>query len=83
MNKREFSESVKQYQDNLGKWKIEIDCLSEADFVLGYGFDEKKNQWRVYENNERGIKYEWIFGSEEEALKKLQKKIKFRFKMIN
>ena len=33
--------------------------------------------WRVYENNERGLKYEEYFKSEEEALEKLYKKVKF------
>lgn len=37
-------------------------------FVIGYGFDNNEKLWKVYQNNERGMKAEWTFENEEEAL---------------
>ena len=57
--------------------------LADADFVIGYGFDNNEKLWKVYQNNERGMKAEWTFENEEEALEKLYKKVKFQYKIIN
>lgn len=81
MNKDEFETKLKEYKNEIGLWKIEIGNLTEADFVLGYGYDEKSQQWIVYENNERGMKYESFFLREEEAMQKLLKNVLFHYKM--
>ena len=51
--------------------------------LLRYGFDNNEKLWKVYQNNERGMKAEWTFENEEEALEKLYKKVKFQYKIIN
>lgn len=83
MNKEEFIETIKLYQGRIGRWEIELEKFGEGEFVLGYAFDEERQKWVVYENSERGIKYEWLFESEEKALDKLCKKIKFQYKISN
>lgn len=35
--------------------KIEINQFIDTDFVIGYGFDDNTEQWKVYQNNERGM----------------------------
>ena len=37
-------------------WKIVLNQITDADFVIGYGFDNNEKLWKVYQNNERG----WI-----------------------
>lgn len=49
---------------------------------MGYGFDEVKGQWKVFQNSERGIHLEWYFDKEEDALLKLYKKISFLYKIM-
>ena len=41
-----------------------------------------KKLWKVYQNNERGMKAEWTFENEEEALENYIKKVKFQYKII-
>lgn len=83
MKKNEFIEAVKGFENKMERWTIQVDYLSDADFVMGYGFDQDKNQWKVYQNNERGAKLEWYFQTEEEAIQKLFKKVKFQYKVLN
>lgn len=73
MDKNELISSMLSFKDNIGMWKIVLNQITDADFVIGYGFD----------NNERGMKAEWTFENEEEALEKLYKKVKFQYKIIN
>lgn len=56
------------FKDNIGMWKIVLNQITDADFVIGYGFDNNEKLWKVYQNNERGMKAEWTFENEEEAL---------------
>ena len=69
--------------DAFHDWKIVLNQIANADFVIGYGFDNNEKLWKVYQNNERGMKAEWAFENEEEALEKLYKKVKFQYKIIN
>lgn len=75
--------SMLSFKDNIGMWKIVLNQITDADFVIGYGFDNNEKLWKVYQNNERGMKAEWTFENEEEALEKLYKKVKFQYKIIN
>ena len=38
------------FKDNIGMWKIVLNQITDADFVIGYGFDnnEKLNNWANY-----------------------------------
>ena len=65
------------FKDNIGMWKIVLNQITDA------GFDNNEKLWKVYQNNERGMKAEWTFENEEEALEKLYKKVKFQYKIIN
>lgn len=52
------------FKDNIGMWKIVLNQITDADFVIGYGFDNNEKLWKVYQNNERGMKAEWTFENE-------------------
>ena len=79
MDKNELISSMLSFKDNIGMWKIVLNQITDADFVIGYGFDNNEKLWKVYQNNERGMKAEWTFENEEEALEKLYKKVKFQY----
>jgi len=81
MNKNELIYSILSFQGKIGIWKIAINQITEADFVMGYGFDNSTKLWKVYQNNERGMVAEWTFEKEEQALEKLHKKVKFQYKV--
>lgn len=83
MDKGELISSILSFEDGIGMWKIVLNQFTNADFILGYGYDDNTKLWKVYQNNERGIMAEWIFVNEEEALKKLYKKVKFQYKIFN
>lgn len=73
MDKNELKKVILSYGDKIGAVGISLDYLSEGDFVIGYGFDDKENKWKVYQNGERGMSMggHYLFESEEEALEKL------------
>ncbi len=83
MDKNELISCMLLFKDNIGMWKIVLNQITDADFVIGYGFDNKEKLWKVYQNNERGMKAEWTFENEKEALEKLYKQVKFQSKIIN
>ena len=74
MDKNKLISSILSFKDGIGMWKIVLNQITEADFVIGYGFDNNEKLWKVYQNNERGMRAEWTFKNEEEALEKLYKK---------
>ncbi len=83
MDRNEIKKKIMEFQDKIGMWRIIINNLSEADFVLGYGFDDISKKWKVYQNNEQENQLEWYFETEDEALLKLYKKVKFQYKISN
>lgn len=68
---------------SIGIWKIVLNEFTDADYVMGYGFDNTEELWKVYQINERGMMVEWAFKNEEAALEKLYKKVKFQHKILN
>lgn len=82
MDKKEIIESIEEFRNNIGIWKVELGQLTDAEFIMGYGLDEVKGQWKVFQNSERGIHLEWYFDKEEDALLKLYKKISFQYKIM-
>ena len=78
MDKNVLIASILSFEKNIGMWKIVLNQITDADFVIGYGFDDNTRQWKVYQNSERGMMSEWEFEKEEEALEKLYKKVKFK-----
>ena len=82
VDKNELISSLLSFKDNIGMWKIVLNQITDADFVIGYGFDNKEKLWKVYQNNERGMKAEWTFENEKGALENLYNKVKFQYKMI-
>lgn len=83
MDKKELIESIEELQNNIGLWKVELGLLTDADFIMGYGFDEVKGQWKVFQNSDRGMHLEWYFDKEEEALSNLYKRMKFQYKIMH
>ena len=83
MDRDELISSILSYKDDIGMWKIVLNQFTDADFVMGYGFDNNTELWKVYQTNERGMMAEWTFENEKAALEKLYKKVKFQHKMLN
>lgn len=81
MDRKELIESIEELQNSIGMWKVELGQLTDADFIVGFGFDEVKGQWKVFQNSEKGMQLVWYFDKEEEALLKLYKKINFQYKI--
>ena len=40
MDKNELISSMLSFKDNIGMWKIVLNQITDADFVIGYGFDK-------------------------------------------
>lgn len=81
MDKSELIQNILYYEHNIGMWKIVLNQFTDADYVMGYGFDASIKLWKVYQNSERGIVAEWILEDEKAALEKLYKKVKFQYKI--
>ena len=78
MDKKELISSMLSFKDNIGMWKIVLNQITDADFVIGYGFDNNEKLWKVYQNNERGMKAEWTFENEEKIR---EAHLEFRWKL--
>ena len=57
MTLKQIMERINSYNGRIGDYDIETDelAMSKADFILGCYFDESKQKWVVYKNNERGM----------------------------
>ena len=44
MDKNELISSILSFKDNIGMWKIVLNQITDADFVIGYGFDNNEKQ---------------------------------------
>ncbi len=78
MTRVEFVEKTKHYHGNVGGWNIVLDNYSTADFDLGCYYDKETRMWKVFENEERGMRgIRLETPSEEKALDKLYSMIEF------
>ena len=78
MTRAEFVERTKHYHGNVGGWDVVLDHLSLADLILGCYYDKDTKTWKVYENDERGMRgIRLETASEEKALDKLYSMIEF------
>jgi hypothetical protein len=55
MDRRELLQGIKEFENKLGMWQIEIDKLCMGDFILGCYFD----------GNEKNRKYTQIMKKED------------------
>ena len=46
MDKNKLISSILSFKDGIGMWKIVLNQITEADFVIGYGFDNNENYGR-------------------------------------
>ena len=83
MDKNQLISSILSFENNIGMWQIVLNQITNADFIMGYGFDDNTKLWKVYQNNERGMVLEWTFENEEDALEQLYKQVKFMHKISN
>ena len=83
MNKSELIAQILSFENKIGMWKIFINEITSTDFTIGYGYDDNTKLWMVYQNADRGMVTEWTFESEEQALEKLYKKVKFQYNILN
>ena len=58
MDRNELISSILSFEDNIGMWRIALSQITDAEFIMGYGFVESTKVWKVYQNNERGMKAE-------------------------
>lgn len=80
MTKQELVNFVNKHRDKIGIFYIALDERFEGQFTLGYYYDEKSSQYRVYEVNER--QDIWIrdeFKNETDAINRLYRLIKTTF----
>ena len=80
MTKQELINFVNKYRDKIGAFHIVLDERFEGQFTLGYYYDEKSKQYKVYEVNER--QDIWIrdeFKNESGAINRLFRLIKITF----
>lgn len=78
MTRDEFIKKIEHYHGRVGDRDIVLDHYSTADFDLGCYYDKVTKTWKVYENDERGmrgIRLETV--SEEKALDRLYSLIEF------
>ena len=80
MTKQELANFINKYRDKIGTFYIVLDERSEGPLTLGYYYDEKSSQYKVYEVNER--QDIWIrdeFKNESDAINRLYRLIKTTF----
>ena len=80
MTKQELVDFINKQRDKIGIFHIALNERFEGQFTLGYYYDEKSNQYMVYEINER--QDIWIrdkFINENDAIERLFRLIKSTF----
>ena len=80
MTKQELVNFINQHRDKIGIFRIALDERYGGQFSLGYYYDEKSSQYKVYEVNER--QDIWIrdeFKNESDAINRLYRLIKTKF----
>ncbi|RSJ97950.1 hypothetical protein D8786_05005 [Streptococcus mitis] len=82
MTKQELANFINKHRDKIGIFHIALDERFEGQFTLGYYYDEKSKQYKVYEVNER--QDIWVrdkFKNESEAINRLYGLIKTTFRI--
>ena len=77
MTKQELVNFINKQRDKIGIFHIALNERFEGQFTLGYSYDEKSSQYKVYEVNER--QDIWIrdeFKNESDAIDRLYRLIK-------
>ena len=80
MTKQELANFINKHRDKIGTFYIALDERFEGQFTLGYYYDNKSSQYKVYEVNER--QDIWIrdeFKNETDAINRLYRLIKTTF----
>lgn len=80
MTQQELVNFINKHRDKIGTFYIALDERFEGQFTLGYYYDEKSKQYKVYEVNER--QDIWIrneFKNENDAIERLFRLIKATF----
>ena len=80
MTKQELVNFINKHRDKIGIFHIALDERFEGQFTLGYYYNEKSKQYKVYEVNER--QDIWIrdeFKNESDAINRLYRLIKTTF----
>ena len=80
MTQQELVNFINKHRDKIGTFYIALDERFEGQFTLGYYYDEKSKQYKVYEINER--QDIWIrneFKNENDAIERLFRLIKTKF----
>ena len=80
MTKQELVNFINKHRDKIGIFHIALDERFEGQFTLGYYYDEKSSQYKVYEVNER--QDIWIrdeYKNESDAINRLYRLIKTKF----
>ena len=82
MNKQDIISEILNYESKLRIYEIALNERRDADFVLGYSFDDNSGVYNVYINGERGLHHVRLSTTDEiEALIKLLKMVKYEAKL--
>ena len=78
MSKEEYLNRINASKDKIGIWNVMLEQNSEADFVMGYYFNQNSGMYDVYINDECG-KHKIRLSTRNElvALEKLLSMIEF------
>ena len=80
MTKQELVNFINKHRDKIGIFHIALDERFEGQFTLGYYYNEKSKQYKVYEVNERqDICIRDEFKNESDAIDRLYRLIKTTF----
>ena len=80
MTKQELANFINKHRYKIGTFYIALDERFDGQFTLGYHYDDKSSQYKVYEVNER--QDIWIrdeFKNESDAINRLYRLIKTTF----
>ena len=80
MTRQELANFINKHRDKIGTFYIALDERFDGQFTLGYHYDDKSSQYKVYEVNER--QDIWIrdeFKNESDAINRLYRLIKTTF----
>ncbi len=72
MTKKDLLQEIRELAVKTGGWRVALNLLNLADYVIGYYYNEETKLYEVYVNDERGSHSIFLkTANEMEALEKL------------
>lgn len=67
MKKKDLSKIINQLDGHIDVYQFAVGIYTKASFILGCYYNEKVKEWKIYENDERGIQSVVFKAETEEA----------------